>query len=275
MEQKIIIQGRYKFGCPFPSCKPSSAFIVVSSMSSSHRSRGEGFTECVSVLCDIGFTDLTPLLSFFKVLLGFPVFGEVDGSNLLGLLNLLLVGLDLLLQLVNQVSDAVLVLLVLLLLEKQLLDASLALGDGLVDLVGHLDGAVQLLLDVTGAGLQLGGDLSSSARHGKGSLLSLLLHLRQGHLGGPGSSLLCASVILLSAELVSKSASVNHGLLGLLLAVLAGGEHVVKVGLHLVDVVLQLPLGVGEAGVVAHNVGHLLAGVDQLLLHLSLAADGG
>ena len=81
-------------------------------------------------------------------------------------------------------------------------------------------------------------------------------------------------MILLSAELVSKSASINHGLLSLLLTVLAGGEHVVQVSLHLVDVVFQLPLGVGKASVVAHNVGHLLAGVNQLLLHLPLAADG-
>ena len=81
-------------------------------------------------------------------------------------------------------------------------------------------------------------------------------------------------MILLSAELVSKSASINHGLLSLLLTVLAGGEHVVQVSLHLVDVVLKLPFGIGEAGVAAHNVGHLLAGVNQFLLPLPLASDG-
>ena len=66
-------------------------------------------------------------------------------------------------------------------------------------------------------------------------------------------------MILLRAELVSQTASINHGLLGFLLGVLTGGEHVVQVGLHLVDVVLELPLGIGEACVAADNVRHLLS----------------
>ena len=44
--------------------------------------------------------------------------------------------------------------------------------------------------------------------------------------------------------------------------------------MHLEDVVHRLTLGVGEASVAAHHVGHLLAGVNQPLLHLSLDVDG-
>ena len=53
--------------------------------------------------------------------------GQVEGGDLLGLLDLLLVGLDLLLQLAVQLGHPLLVLLVLLLLEGQLLDLPLGL----------------------------------------------------------------------------------------------------------------------------------------------------
>ena len=157
---------------------------------STHWSGRHGDAAGTPVLGDVCLTDLGALLGLLKVLLSFPVLGQVDGGDLLGLFNLLLVRLDLLLELVNQVSDAVLVLLVLLLLEQQLLDAPLALGDGLVNLVSLLDCAVQLKLNIPGAGLKLGRDLGSATGHGEGSLLGLLLDLGERHLGGPGGSLL-------------------------------------------------------------------------------------
>merc|ERR1719336_1759745 len=73
---------------------------------------------CLSHLCSI--------LSLLKLLLSLAELGQVKGSNLLGLLNLLLVGLDLGLELGGQVGHAVLVLPVLVVLELELLD--LALG---------------------------------------------------------------------------------------------------------------------------------------------------
>ena len=82
-------------------------------------------------------------------------------------------------------------------------------GDGLVDLSRHLHGAAQLLLAITGAGLQLG------------------------------------------AELVDS-------------------EQVVQVSEHSEDIIYRLTLGVGEASVAAHHVGHLLAGVNLPMFHLSL-----
>merc|ERR550539_2333845 len=120
----------------------------------------------------------------------------------------------------------------------------------------------------------LGRNLSGSTSDGKGGLFCLVLHLGEGHLGGPGCLVLGSCVVLLGAELVSQTSGVYHCLLGLLLAVLAGGKHVVQVSLHLVDVVLQLPLGVSERVVAGADIGHLLPRVNQLLLDLPLAPDG-
>ena len=104
-----------------------------------HRSWCHGGTTSAPVLGDVRLTNLGPLLGLLEVLLGLPELGQVDGGDLLRFLDLLLVGLDLLLQFVHQVGDPVLVLLVLLLLEEQLLHAALTLGDGLVHLVSVLD----------------------------------------------------------------------------------------------------------------------------------------
>ena len=90
---------------------------------------------------------------------------------------------------------------------------SSSFGDGLVDLSRHLHGAAQLLLAITGAGLQLG------------------------------------------AELVDS-------------------EQVVQVSEHSEDIIYRLTLGAGEASVAAHHVGHLLAGVNLPMFHLSLDVDG-
>merc|ERR1712130_854136 len=67
------------------------------------------------------------LLGSSKVTLDLSVLGKVEGSNLLSLLNLLLVGLDLALELVNQSLHAFVVLSVLLLRVGKLLDLALRL----------------------------------------------------------------------------------------------------------------------------------------------------
>ena len=99
-----------------------------------------------SVLGNVVLADLASLLRLLEVLLGLAELGQVDGGDLLGLLDLLLVGLDLLLQLLHKISDSVLVLFVLLLLEEEFLDATLTLGDGLVHLVRVLDRPVPIQL---------------------------------------------------------------------------------------------------------------------------------
>ena len=61
------------------------------------------------------------VLCFLQLLLGLPEFGQVERGDLLGLLDLLLVRLDLGLQLGRQLRHPVLVLFVLVQLEGELL----------------------------------------------------------------------------------------------------------------------------------------------------------
>merc|ERR1719220_906584 len=72
---------------------------------------GEGLLVGVGALSGVG-----------HAVLGLPVLGQVEGGDLLGLLDLLLVGLDLALQLVDQGLHPLVVLAVLILLVAQLLD---------------------------------------------------------------------------------------------------------------------------------------------------------
>ena len=71
---------------------------------------------------------LGAVASIRHIVLGLPVLGQVEGGDLLGLLNLLLVGLDLALQLVNESLHPLVVLPVLVLLVAQLLDLALRLA---------------------------------------------------------------------------------------------------------------------------------------------------
>ena len=76
---------------------------------------GEGLLVGVRALGGVG-----------NAVLGLPVLGQVEGGDLLGFLNLLLVRLDLALELVDQGLHPLVVLAVLILLVAQLLDLALA-----------------------------------------------------------------------------------------------------------------------------------------------------
>ena len=76
---------------------------------------GEGLLVGVRALGGVG-----------NAVLGLPVLGQVEGGDLLGFLNLLLVRLDLALELVDQGLHPLVVLAVLVLLVAQLLDLALA-----------------------------------------------------------------------------------------------------------------------------------------------------
>merc|ERR1719195_645516 len=69
---------------------------------------------------------LGAVLGLLQLLLSLAELGQVEGGDLLGLLNLLLVSLDLALQLAGQVGHAVLVLPVLVILELELLDLAVS-----------------------------------------------------------------------------------------------------------------------------------------------------
>jgi len=109
------------------------------------------------------FSHSGSILSLLKFLLSLAELGQVQGSNLLSFLNLLLVGLDLALELGGQVGHAVLVLSVLVVLELELLDLTLSslVGLGVLSSAG-LD-ISKLNLKLTDAGLKLGhGRLSTT-----------------------------------------------------------------------------------------------------------------
>merc|ERR1719517_2645 len=83
------------------------------------------------------------------------VLGEVEGGDLLGLLDLLLVAPDLALQLVDQPLHALVVLLVLVTGKAQLLDGPLGLAEVLKDVSVAPALGVQLGLQLADAGLHL------------------------------------------------------------------------------------------------------------------------
>ena len=75
---------------------------------------------------DSSISQLGPLLGLLKFLLGLAELSQVEGSNLLCLLNLQLVGLNLLLQLGCQFRHSVLVLLVFILSKGKFLNLALS-----------------------------------------------------------------------------------------------------------------------------------------------------
>merc|ERR1711949_66339 len=95
------------------------------------------------------------VFGFLKLLLSLAELGQVEGGDLLGLLDLLLVGLDLLLQLAGQVGHAVLVLLVLVLRELQLLHLAVRALEGLDRLSRLSLGGPKLCLELPDSELQL------------------------------------------------------------------------------------------------------------------------
>merc|ERR1711971_109059 len=208
---------------------------------------------------------VSPLAAGLEVTLDLAVLGQVESSDLLGLLNLLLVGLDLALELVNQSLHALIVLPVLVLGVGQLLDAPLRLAEVLLSVSKASVLCVQLGLQLPDAGLHLGQRLLASL---EGGLLSLVqpvlgvldLGLEQllvplEHHGG----------LLLSSELVSEPGGVNHGVLGLVIRHLGLCSHLIQIMAHGIELLLALALGTLDGLVGAGLVRQSLVGVLQLL----------
>ena len=112
---------------------------------------GEGLLVGVGALGGVG-----------NAVLGLPVLGQVEGGDLLGFLNLLLVRLDLALKLVNQPLHALMVLFVFLLRIGQLLDLALRFAEVLqaVSIASVL--SIKVGLKLTDASVHSGHCLLSS-----------------------------------------------------------------------------------------------------------------
>merc|ERR1719239_683813 len=106
-----------------------------------------------------------------KGVLDLPVLGQVQGSNLLSFLNLLLVGLDLALQLVNETLHALMVLPVLILLVGQFLDLALRLPHTLLCISHPPVLSIKLRFKLPDSGVHLAHGLLSSL---EGVLLSII-----------------------------------------------------------------------------------------------------
>ena len=119
---------------------------------------------------------LAAVLGFLQLLLGFPELGQVEGGDLLRVLDLLLVRPRLALQLLHQLAQLLKVLLVLLAGELQLLDRPIGPDRRLVSLAApHLRGP-ELVLEHPHLLFQLGDHLPAIA--GRGGLHFLEPHLQ-------------------------------------------------------------------------------------------------
>merc|ERR1719341_1696478 len=189
---------------------------------------------------DSGISKLGPLLS---LLLCLAELGKVEGSNLLSFLNLLLVGLDLLLQLASQVGHSLLVLPVFILSKGKFLNLTLSTLVALHVLRSTSLDTAKLILQLTDSHLKLGHGSLSSLHGSNLSISKASFKVSKLSLKGPLGTSLGSGMILLSTELISKAGSINHGLLGLLLGILGSSKHRIKVSLDSVDSSLKSTLG--------------------------------
>merc|ERR1719346_68183 len=206
------------------------------------------------------------LLGPGQVSLHLAVLGQVEGGDLLGLLDLLLVRLDLALQLVNQPLHALVVLPVLLLGVGQLLDLPLGLAEVLLAVSVAPVLGVQLGLELADAGVHPGHGLLAALEGVGLGLVHSGLHVLDLGLQQPLLPLQGLGELLLGPQLVSEAGGVNHGALGLLLREGSLTGHLVTVCLQGLDLGLQLHLGSLDGLVGAGLVGQGLIGVLQLLL---------
>merc|ERR1719208_752397 len=202
-----------------------------------------------------------------EVGLHLPVLGKVQGGDLLGLLDLLLVALDLALELVDQSLHPLVVLPVLLLGVSQLLDLTLGLAKVLLAISVAPVLGVQLGLELADAGVHPGHGLLAALQSVGLGLVHSGLHVLDLGLEQPLLPLKGLGHLLLGAELVGETGGVDHGSLGLLLGKRGLAGHLVTVGLQGLHLRLQLHLGTLDGLVGAGGVGEGLVGVGQLLLH--------
>merc|ERR1719373_75259 len=118
--------------------------LVGFSMSQRHSYLYNGTFSGLAHFVDIVLSQATPLFGLLKLLLGLAIFSQVYCSNLLCFFNLLFVRLYLLLQFINQLGDAILVILVLISLEHEFFHTSLSFGDTLMEFSSCLNSSVEL-----------------------------------------------------------------------------------------------------------------------------------
>merc|ERR1711973_250090 len=174
-----------------------------------------------------------------KITLNLSVFGKVESSNLLSL------GIG------------------------QLLDVSLRLAEVLLGISKTSVFGIKLRLKLPDAGLHLCQGLLASL---EGSLLSLIkasLGILDLGLKEFLVSLQHHGSLLLSSELISKSSSINHGTLGLVIRHLCLRCHLIKIMAKGIELLLTLGFSSIDCLVGAGLVRKCLIGISKLLLNHS------
>merc|ERR1719510_64007 len=210
---------------------------------------------------------VSPLGGISHVVLSLAVLGKVQSSDLLSLFDLLLVGLDLALELVNQGLHPLMVLPVLILLVAQFLDSSLALPQVLLSIRLAPILGIHLRLQLPDAGVHLCHGLLAALQGVGLGLIHPSLHVLHLGLQKGALSLQTLGKVLLVAEFISKTSSINHGLLGLLLGEGGLRGHLIQISLKSSSLIVQLLLGSLDGLVGAGLLTESLVGISQLLLH--------
>lgn len=211
---------------------------------------------------------------FLQLLLCLAEFGQVQCGDLFSLFDLPLVGLDLLLQLVDEILHALVVLAVLLGLEAQFLDAALGFPQVLLGVGVSPLFAVQLVLQLPHALFEFLDEFLASFEGVSLGFVETDLQVLDLGLEGFAELLLGLGVVLLGAELVGEASGIDHGLLGLLLGVLGLVEELVEVGVEGLEFGLEFPLGGGERRVLGSQVVELFVSIAEFLFGLAAGAVG-
>merc|ERR1719511_103544 len=209
--------------------------------------------------------EISPLLSISQLSMSIAELGKVEGSNLLSLLNLLLVRLDLGLQLVNESLHALMILPVFIRCISHLLDASLRLAKVLLAISHPAGLSINFRFKLTDPGLHLVHGLLSSLKSIGLSIIQSGLHVLDLALKQLTIPLKALSQLLLIPKLISQTGSINHGFLGFLLRETSLRNHLIQITMKSLHLRLQLPLGSSNGLVLASLVRQLLIGVRELL----------
>merc|ERR1719335_119719 len=202
-------------------------------------------------LVESRLSHISSLLGLIELVLDLPVLGQGLVSDLLGLLSLPLVGLDLDLELVDQVLDPGEVLLVLIGLVGDLLDLPLEFPGGLDAIGGPPLLGIKLVLDLPEPGLDLLDLLLATLESDLLGLIKPGLKVLDGVLHVLLHPLEVRRLVLLLLELLRHHGGVGDGLLGLLLSVPALGHELLDLVLGLGKLGLELPLAVDQRSVLS------------------------
>merc|ERR1719290_246783 len=227
---------------------------------------GSGAAVLGANLGEGSFGNIRPLAGIFQLVLHLAVLGEVHGGDLLGLLDLALVGLNLGLEFLNEILHALHVFAVLLGLECEFFKPPVSLpevlsGFSMSPLLG-----IELSLELPDAGLKLGNDALASLEGGGFSLIKAGLEVLDSNFQLLTEPVDVDGVLLLTAEFLSQVGGIGSSLLGLLLGVLELSDGIIHISLHGLEILLQLSLGTGQHGISSGKLLNATSGIMELSL---------